>query len=236
MYSSKEILNRYKKVPHKNHCLHIQTPHTFFPWFPLPIFPFSTFSEIILGSILLFMICLSVVSLGLQLLYFFPLEFIIKVHRVPALAAKDATVFHKNHGSLGCCSPGTPWLHSVWHQLFNVQTGDSRTPVARIISRLLLGRVSSVQAGVSILHMAEVNQNLSSHSLCCSRVANGSHCYQLLQFQGYTENSKIPTNFVRCDESSHVCPSSAKFCKVHSLCTGYKFPEFPSSKTSTLHL
>lgn len=199
MYSSKEILNRYKKVPHKIHCLHIQPhTHTYFPWFPLPIFSFSIFSEIILNSILLFTIHVPITSLGLQLLWFFPLEFTIKVHRVPALAAKGATVFLKSCGSCGCCSPGIPQLHSVWHQLSShssshppIKTGDSSTAVARIISKLMLGRVPSVQAGVNILPMAEVNQNLL-HPICHSRVANRSHWYQLLIFQGYRKYSKIP--------------------------------------------
>lgn len=128
-------------------CICKKNP-TYFPWLPLPILSFSIFSEIILISNMLFIIGLSIASSGLQLLYFFPLEFVTEVHRDFALEAKVATVFLQNHDSHECCSPGIPRLHSVWHQLssHSSKAGDSSTPVARLILNLVLGRVFSVQA------------------------------------------------------------------------------------------
>ena len=72
IHSSKEIPKRYKKVPRKIRCLLIQLPHTHISLDSHSLFfSFSIFSEIILSSILFFIIRLSIASLALQLLYFF---------------------------------------------------------------------------------------------------------------------------------------------------------------------
>lgn len=92
-----------------------------------------------------------------------------------------------SHASCECYSPGTPQLHSLQQlsviQPFNVKTGNNSTPLARIISSLMFGRVFSVQAGQSIFHMGEGNQNLF-HLFVTTELLTAVVCTSCCNFRG----------------------------------------------------
>lgn len=124
-----------------------------------------------------------------------------------------------SHASCGCCSPGTPQLHSLQQlsviQTFNVKTGNNSTPLARIISSLRFGRVLSVQAGQSIFHTGDGNQSLfhlfvmteSLTAVVCTSYCNFRGTQMTQEFLQFLKAVMKATTFAQTQENSVKCTS-----------------------------
>lgn len=151
--------------------------------------------------------------LGFSASVFFLLELAVKMHRVLALAAKGATIFLNSHGSCGCCSPGTPQLHSVWHQLSSHSMLRYATG-AHLLQWLFPVLFFVDYSQCELEQIFFIWQKLSRTYFTpfvtgelLTAVVDISCC----NFRG-TQMTQEFLVFESCDESSHVCPSSAKFC------------------------